>query len=338
MRMNIQVLAMFNEYTKAYCKFLYNTIDMPTGWTGASTYTTCSKTAAVVVAYRPDIFQLSILLNSVQPQTARCFVIDNGSADDLPSHLALHGVNIRQLEIIDMGGNRGIGAAQNAGIAAARHAGATHVLLLDQDSIPAPDMVGKLMEALASRPDAAAAGPRYQDGRQRMPSPFVRLRGLRMERCACESTHSVLPVDFLISSGCLIPMPVLEQVGGMRENLFIDYVDVEWGLRARRHGFLCYGVCAAEMQHRLGDRPLRFFGRTMVLHKPLRHYYLFRNALLLYREAWIPLNWKLAVGWHLLLKYGFYTFFAKPRLEHLRMMSLGIWHGLQGRSGKLETL
>lgn len=307
------------------------------GRAGADSITARSNIAAIVVAYHPDIAQLAALLKSVQPQTAHCFIVNNGS-DDLPSRLALHAIDTRQLDIIDMGGNRGVGAAHNAGIAAARKAGATHVLLLDQDSVPAPDMVDKLINALAVRPNAAAAGPRYREERQRnRRSPFVRLQGLRLKRRACSTKHSVLPVDFLISSGCLIPMPVLDRVGGMRENLFIDYVDVEWGLRAQHHGLQCYGVCAAEMQHHMGDHMLKFFGRSMVLHQPFRHYYLFRNALLLYREAWIPLNWKLASGWHLLLKYGFYTLFASPRLEHFRMMSLGILHGLQGRSGRLDS-
>jgi rhamnosyltransferase len=301
-----------------------------------SSVTAFRKTAAIVVAYHPHISRISALLKSVQQQTACCFLVNNGSTQDLLPQLSAHGVEIHRVEMLDMGGNRGLGAAQNAGIAAARLAGATHALILDQDSIPAPDMVEQLMQALSAFPDAAAAGPRYMDPRTQSRSPFVRLRGLRMERCVCEKNDSILPVDFLISSGCLIPMTVLEQVGGMRDSLFIDYVDVEWGLRARRQGFQCYGVCAARMQHTLGDRRIELFGRAIAEHNPQRHYYLVRNALLLYRESWIPLNWKLADAWGLLLKYGFYTVFSKPRFEHFRMMNLGILHGLQGRSGKLN--
>ena len=36
-----------------------------------------------------------------------------------------------------------------------------------------------------------------------------------------------------------------------------------------------------------------FLGRKFSLKCPLRHYYRFRNAVLLYREGWLPMNWKL---------------------------------------------
>ena len=143
--------------------------------------------------------------------------------------------------------------------------------------------------------NVAAVGPRYIDERRdNNPPPFIRITGLKLERLTCTTQDTVVPVDYLISSGCLMPMSVLGKVGGMRDDLFVDYVDVEWGLRARHYGFQCYGVCSAYMEHSLGDHPLTFFGIDIPLHSPLRHYYLFRNAVLLYKEPWVPLNWKLS--------------------------------------------
>jgi rhamnosyltransferase len=72
------------------------------------------------------------------------------------------------------------------------------------------------------------------------------------------------------------------------------------------------------------------------VHTPLRHYYHFRNAVWLYRQNWVPRNWKWVDGYRLLLKYVFYSLFARPRVTHWRMMTLGIWHGLRGRAGCLE--
>jgi len=70
------------------------------------------------------------------------------------------------------------------------------------------------------------------------------------------------------------------------------------------------------------------------MHTPLRHYYHFRNAVLLLKERWVPGNWKLANGWRMYLKYFFYSLFAKPRFLHWRMMTLGLWHGLRGITGQ----
>jgi len=289
---------------------------------------------AVVVAYQPALEVLGQLLDALVPQVMSVVIVDNGSHSDLMawnSERDRHGG-----ELLRLGENRGIAAAQNAGIEWARNRGAGFVLLMDQDSIPAPDMVEKLISIISEHPSPAAAGPRYLDVRQDNPPPFIRVRGLRLERCACLTGGSVVPVDYLIASGCLIPMSVLDKVGGMRDELFIDYVDIEWGLRARHHGFQSYGVCSAHMEHTLGDHPISFFGKNIPLHSPLRHYYHFRNAVLLYKEPWVPLNWKLVDGWRLCLRYVFYSLFAKPRMSHWRMMTLGVWHGLVGKAGKFE--
>ena len=290
---------------------------------------------AITVTYHPDLDVLQEQLARLTPQVREVLIVDNGSPDDLKKWN--NSSVVPAAAVISMEGNAGIAAAHNAGIQWARNRGAEFVLLMDQDSIPASDMMEKLLSSLSECPMPSAVGPRYLDDRQNNPPPFIRIRGLSLERCACASSDTVVEVDYLISSGCLIPMAVLDKVGGMREDLFIDYVDIEWGLRARSHGFQSYGVCSAHMRHSLGENPIKFFSKNIPVHSPLRHYYHFRNAVLLYRESWLPLNWRLVDAWRLCLKFGFYALFAKPRRAHWRMMTLGIWHGLRGKGGKLEA-
>ena len=290
---------------------------------------------AVAVSYQPQLEHLGALLDALAHQVDSVVVVDNGSEAHFGGWLEKY----RSIHGIFLGSNRGVAAAQNVGIDWARRRGADYVVLFDQDSLPAPDMVRCLVEAVQAKQAAgckvAAVGPRYLDERQDNPPPFIRVQGLKLLRQVCDTSNSIVEVDYLISSGCLIPTSTLDAVGVMRETLFIDYVDIEWGLRARHHGFQSYGVCSAHMQHSLGDHPIEFFGKNIPLHSPLRHYYHFRNAVLLYKEPWVPLNWKLVDGWRLCLKYVFYSLFAKPRMAHLRMMTLGVWHGLVCKSGKL---
>lgn len=288
---------------------------------------------AVVVSYQPVLDQLQRQLDSLVPQVDDVVVVDNHSIADLSIWMKLSANPARA--VIQLDSNQGVARAQNIGIEWARKQNATHVLLMDQDSIPAPDMVRELLMAAQSIADVAVVGPRYLDVRQGNPTPFVRIRGLRFHRLPWDAGHPILPVDCLITSGSLIPMIALDQVGLMREDLFIDYVDTEWCLRARREGLQSYGVCTAAMTHSLGETPHLFFGRTIPVHAPLRHYYQVRNAILLSREPWVPLNWKLAISWHLLLKFGFYSLVTTPRLQHLRMMALGVWHGVRGRAGPM---
>lgn len=289
---------------------------------------------AIVVTYEPALDILANLLDMLVPQVSSVVVVDNGSHADLD--VWNNKRETKTVELLQLGENLGIAAAQNIGIQWARIRGAEFVLLMDQDSIPSHNMVVKLMSVISEQSLTAVAGPRYMDDRQNNPPPFILVRGLSLNRCACTTEKSVVLVDYLIASGCLIPMSVLDKVGCMREDLFIDYVDIEWGLRASHYGFQSYGVCTAHMQHSLGDHPIKFLGKNIPLHSPLRHYYHFRNAVLLYKEPWVPLNWKLVDGWRLCIKYVFYSLFAKPRITHWRMMTLGLWHGLIGKSGKLE--
>lgn len=290
---------------------------------------------AVIVTYHPDFDVFEQLLHALIPQVEAIVIVDNGSKADIEAWICKR--QLFSIEVIALEDNKGIAAAHNMGIEWARNHEARYVLLMDQDSIPASDMVEKLLRFVCSKSTPVVAGPRYLDARRDNPPPFIQIRGLRLKRCACATKESVVPVDYLISSGCLIPMSVLDKVGGMRDGLFIDYVDIEWGLRARRHGFQSYGVCSARMQHSLGDHPISFFGKNIPLHSPLRHYYHFRNAVLLYKKPWVPLNWKLVDGWRLCLKYVFYSLFAKPRMAHFHMMTLGVWHGLRGRMGTLHA-
>lgn len=275
-------------------------------------------------------------MESLAPQVTAVVIVDNGSSPEALAWIA----ELHPNRLIALGDNLGIATAQNAGIAVLRTLAADYIILFDHDSLPAPDMVRSLYAIAKAKEDAgvavAAIGPRYLDVRQQNPPPFIQVSGMRVKRLPCKCTDSVVEVSYLIASGCLIPMQVLDIVGGMCEPLFIDYVDIEWGLRAASRGFQSFGACGAQMNHDLGEVPIRFLGRNVPLHSPLRHYYHFRNAIWLYRQEWPPLMWKLTDAWRLLQKYFFYTFFAKPRYEHWRMMTKGIVHGLMGRMGRLD--
>lgn len=295
---------------------------------------------AVVVTYHPDLPALTRLVNALAPQVEQLVVVDNGSRADLDAWAASPAVQAR-LTLQRLGENLGIAAAQNVGLAMADRAICGYAMLFDQDSCPAADMVARLREVLRERTvrgeRVGAVGPRFIDDRLDNPPPFIQINGLRYERQACPTPDSVVPVHYLVASGCLMPLAVIDAVGSMREELFIDYVDIEWGLRARSLGYVSYGVCGAHMHHSLGDQPIAFRGRHYPTRQALRHYYMFRNAVWMYRQPGLPLNWKLADGWRLLLKYGFYLLFDKPRLASWRMIHKGLLDGLLQRTGKLHA-
>jgi rhamnosyltransferase len=290
------------------------------------------KIAAVVVAFHPDLERLQEQFAALLPQVAYVVIVNNSSDDAVPSWAQQWSAD--KVHCISLSHNMGIAHAQNQGIEWATTAGASHILLMDHDSVPATNMVSQLVGALATLPRAGAVGPSFTDSRRlRKTSPFVRTVGLRQTRLACATSGHALEVDHVIASGCLIPLDVIANVGKMRADFFIDLVDIEWCLRARASGYLVYGVCTAHLEHRLGDEPLRFFGRDYLTHSPRRHYFQTRNALLLYREPWVPLNWKLVSVARLLLRMSFHLLVSSPRMQHIKYIVYGFLHGLSGRAG-----
>jgi len=284
--------------------------------------------AAIIVTYNPDRRELIELLRAIVSQVQVVIVVDNGSKEDISCVVTESG--IPNSNCYNLSGNFGVAEAINYGVGKAHSFGTTHVVLFDQDSLPAPGMVARLLVNSNKMVDqgikVAAVGPRYNDPRTGNPPPFIRLKGLRLLRADCADLSPV-PVDYLVSSGSLIDMRSINDIGLMQSSLFIDYVDVEWGLRAAKMGYQSFGICDAYMQHNLGETPLTLFGRNIPLHSPLRHYYHFRNAIWLYRQSWVPLAWKIVDGYRLIFKYIVYSLFTDQRLAHWRMMTRGLWHG-----------
>lgn len=292
------------------------------------------KTCGVIVTYNPPHAEFLKLVDAIRPQLDMLFVIDNGDGGQLPA-----GLQERDVRVICLGENLGIARAQNVGIEQALGGDYGFVLLLDQDSLPAPDMVALLLQAhdqaVREGHAVAAVGPSYLDDRQGEIAPFVYRKGLSLRRRVRSEDENFTEADFLIASGCLIPRAALAKVGLMREEMFIDYVDIEWGLRAQSLGLKSFGVHAALMSHSLGDKWASWKGRKIPLHSALRHYYHIRNAIWLARQGWIDLPWKLILLRRVVLQLAFFSVRGDHRLDQVKMMLLGVWHGLLGRTGRL---
>lgn len=289
---------------------------------------------AVVVTYRPAEDPFRLVLAKIVAQVNHVLVIDNGSDADLEVIVGSVAGNCG--ELVRLGENLGVARAQNEGIGRVVAAGVPYVVIFDQDSEPQPGLVDSLLKATrllrAEGNQVAAVGANYAEGTE---TPFRKIRGGFTRRCACASPSDLVPVDYLISSGCLIATELFQIVGPMHEALFIDYVDTEWCLRAKLKGYSSFGVCAARLRHCLGDRVGQVGRREFTLRSPLRHYYMFRNGIWLYLRSSLPAYWKMADGFNLLLKFFAYPAMSRPHLTHFRFIMLGIYHGIIGRLGKL---
>jgi rhamnosyltransferase len=292
-----------------------------------------AEVCALIVAYRPDPQALDALLRSLEGQVGASVLVDNTDTGERPAVKAN-----RPVTVLAQATNVGLSQAQNIGIAWARQHGYRYVLLLDQDSMPGPGMVAALLEALGQldgQARVAAVGPRFRDLREAGDAPFVRVGFPLNRKLWCRPGDRTVPCDFLISSGALIPMRVLDDVGVMDAGLFIDNVDLEWSFRARSMGYSLHGVCAATMHHHLGDARTRLpFGLGQVtVHGPSRLYYMMRNRVRLYRMRHTPRAWVAQDVPRVLAKLLLFGLLIRPRRRNLRWMIRGLWDGWRGREG-----
>jgi rhamnosyltransferase len=307
---------------------------------GAASSRDARTVCAVIVSYCPDLSRLQALVESVAQQADLVVIVDNGSSSDALSFLR-HLVESAGIKLIEFGENRGIAAAHNAGIHYAMENAFIYVLLLDHDSRLLPDCVPQLLQAsrrlAASGVKVAAVGPQYNDETSAQRAPFLRFYRWSFRKIYAQSVSEVIETSVLISSGSLISCETLQAIGLMDETLFIDGVDWEWCFRAAALGYRLFGVGAAIMQHSLGDSGIRVLGRILPLHSPLRHYYVYRNTVLMCRMVQIPFSWKLHFSLRLIVRFFIYLLLAPRRRERCRLIWQGLHDGWRGRHGRIAS-
>jgi rhamnosyltransferase len=290
---------------------------------------------AVIVTYHPDPALLAAQLDALQAQAGRVVVVDNATPGPGLRELCAARAGVELLALAD---NLGLAAALNAGITRAREApGVTHVLLMDQDSVPEAGMVAALKGALDRHGQdsrVAAAGTRFHDPREGIDAPFVRIRFPVNRQLHCSGDCDDVACDFLITSGSLIPLRALDVIGGMDEALFIDNVDLEWCFRATSKGYALFGVCGARMLHHHGATRHRVPGvpRGVVVHTPRRLFYMMRNRVLLYRRAYTPRRWIAQDVPRLVVKFLLFALLIAPRRKNVRCMLAGLRAGIAGKA------
>jgi rhamnosyltransferase len=267
-------------------------------------------------------------------------IVDNNSPPEL-----LAGVPKRDtIHVMELGDNKGVAEAQNIGILEAEARGATHVLLLDQDSHPSENMVARLFAALvaieASGKHVGAVGPQWTNAVSGQTSSFSPRAGLKKLAGWSDLDQDWVECDSLISAGSLIPIEAIRSVGLMDVGLFIDHVDTEWCLRAHAKGYRVFGVRDARLSQALGEirnRIWLFGWRDVVSHKPFRYYYMFRNSVLLNRRDYVRREWKRWNRVVLLILLGLHGVLIGPRLKNISMMWRGTVDGFRGVTGSIEV-
>jgi rhamnosyltransferase len=299
-----------------------------------------SKVAAVIVLYFPDEILLDRLLNSLRDTASNLFVIDNTPSDKL-TWVSINWFTSRNhhIDYHALNNNYGIAKAQNLGIELAISHNCDHVILFDQDSAAPPEMIMKLLSEeralLANGVKVGSVGPAFIDEKTHEYAKVIRYGNVFVNRISV-SSKDVKPIqaDYLIASGSLIGVAVLQEVGLMRDDLFIDWVDIEWALRAGSLGYLHFVIPKLTMLHSIGDDYVDVGMRKVNLHSDIRKYYIVRNACNLVLNPVMGRRFRTNVILKIPAYVLFYSMTSKLHFASLKLLLRACADGFSGRLGK----
>lgn len=176
--------------------------------------------------------------------------VDNGSSD---GSIALVSSAYPAVRVVDNGRNLGFAAGNNAGARAAR---GTHLVFLNNDTVPADDWLQQLYRAHAEVPGRALVTSKLVlhdhphivdsagDGYLRAGGAFKQGHG------AAAASHAESGEVFgACGAAFLIARETFERLGGFDETFFMVYEDVDLSYRARLIGLRCWYAASAVVRH-----------------------------------------------------------------------------------------
>ena len=305
--------------------------DTPGGEDQTSHMTSLTLVPAATVLYCPDYPVLEAMLSSLDRGGRRIYIYVNGPLDQAVEDRLAGLVNA---VVIRSSTNVGLGAALNVLLERATSDRFQHVLLLDQDSAPAPDLPELLHKRFLER--ETTAEPLAMLGPLLVPPTgghYLPIRhAWRRKRDGA--------VDFLSTSGSLLSIAAWVRVGPFRADYFIGGIDVEWGFRAWRRGYASLVAHDVQMVHRWGT-PMddeEAYRPQILRHSDLRVYYYIRNSVDCLKLAHVPLGWKVRHGLRLTAQIGALLYERRFQARTRHVIASALVAGVKKKMGHIEDM
>ena len=291
------------------------------------------NTCSIIVTYFPNMKEFEKILNQHKKNFRKIIIVNN--SPDIKLH---HLKKLNKIYLINNKKNLGLAKALNIGIKFAKKIGVKMVGLFDQDTYLNDNYSEKMFKNINQiklKNKIALYNCRYFNLITNRYGSMINFKFLRLIRKKPRKTDKYSYVEYVITSGSFIPINVFQYVGYMKNKFFIDYIDIEWCLKAKKKGYKIIIFQNIEIFQKLGQSKFRIFGNIYPIHTPQRMYYNFRNSILLYKSNYIDLNWKFVDGFRNIFRILFYILLKSPRIQYFKYISKGIYHGIINKSGRL---
>lgn len=202
-----------------------------------------------LILYHPEESLLT-RINQIVKLGFKVYVFDNSPFESCLSKIIQENTNVFYFT---SGKNVGIGYSLSTLCATAYANGYSRLLFLDQDTIVSNQTL-EFIESFSQSLSTDIQG-------QYAALVFSGQNG---------NDHSIHEVPFAISSGSLFNLEVLKQIGWHNENYFVDCVDYELSIRARRYGFKIGLILDTPDFDHLSEQPdqvIKLFGKSLLVRR-----------------------------------------------------------------------
>ena len=281
------------------------------------------KIAAVIILYYPGE-HFNDNLNSIIEQVDKIFLVNNSESGNIseidnPPYLD-------KIEYINLFKNHGVSAALNVAAGLAISQNFNYLLTLDQDSKVHPDLIKNYLHYITNNSfnKIGILAPNY------LYKDYLEKGGKN-----CDNKIKVS-----MTSGSLLNLEAYKFIGPFLDKLFIDYVDIEYCLRLKKHGFEIIKIHDAYIFHNLGSiRGRKFIMKKIAItnHSPLRLFYRTRNRFFVYKlylfefPAYVLKD--IVIFINELIKILFYE---KNKIEKFKWIFKGMLYFFKNKMNKYE--
>jgi hypothetical protein len=267
-------------------------------------------------------------LRKIDYANTEIVLVDNGSGDGSAERLAAEFPEVR---LITNEKNLGFPAGNNVAIRDAMARNPDYFLLLNNDTLVAPDFLSKMVGVAESDAKIGAVNPKilYFEPNDRIwfaggfYKPWWSTGKVRgQNRRDVGKYNETREISFATGCAFLIKTGVVRQIGLLDEVFFLGFEDLDWTMRAMQAGFRAFYVGSSVIWHKSS------YDTTKNLGKPMRDYYRTRNSLLIARKH-VPFRYwpgfLLSLGKYVAYRSAGYLLRAEPK--RIRELYRGLWEG-----------
>ncbi len=243
----------------------------------------------------------------------------------------------QDIQVIFNRNKGGLAGAYNRGAEVLLERKCEVIFLLDQDSDIEALFFTNMMQACRELgTDEFLVGPKiYEVNLEKCMPVFQPGKYLPKRLRIDDETEGMFPSLCIISSGSAISAAAYRKLGAFREDYFIEYIDIEYSLRAVSQNVPVYMNAAVTMRQTTGKIE-RHGDKYTTNHVAWRRYYGARNAvhcLYLHRASW-GLHW--VSGLLAFLQVLRVLQYEPQKLKKITAITCGYLDGLFGLLGTFE--